>query len=38
MRGIVRTNQNGAILELSGKQLGLIANLDLSGLAITLRQ
>jgi hypothetical protein len=38
VRGIVLTNQNGAILELSGKQLGLIANLDLSGLAITLKQ
>jgi hypothetical protein len=37
VRGIVLTNQNGAILELSGKQLGLIANLDLSGLAITLK-
>jgi hypothetical protein len=38
VRGIVLTNQNGAILELSGKQVGLIANLDLSGLAITLKQ
>jgi hypothetical protein len=38
VRGIVLTNQNGAILELSGKQLGLIANLDLSGLAISLKQ
>jgi hypothetical protein len=38
VRGILLTNQNGAILELSGKQLGLIANLDLSGLAITLKQ
>ena len=38
VRGIVLTNPNGAILELSGKQLGLIANLDLSGLAITLKQ
>jgi hypothetical protein len=37
VRGIVLTNQNGAILELSGKQLGIIANLDLSGLAITLK-
>ena len=37
VRGIVLTNPNGAILELSGKQLGLIANLDLSGLAITLK-
>jgi hypothetical protein len=38
VRGILLTNQNGAVLELSGKQLGLIANLDLSGLAITLKQ
>jgi hypothetical protein len=37
VRGIVLTNQNGAILELSGKQLGLIANLDISKLAITLK-
>jgi hypothetical protein len=35
-RAIVLTNQKGAVLELSGKQVGLIANLDLSGLAITL--
>lgn len=38
VRGIVLTNQNGAILELSGKQLGVMANVDLSGLAITLKQ
>ncbi len=38
VRGIVLTNPNGAILELSGKQLGLMANVDLSGLAITLKQ
>jgi hypothetical protein len=35
-RAIVLTNQKGAILELSGKQVGLLANVDLSGLAITL--
>jgi hypothetical protein len=35
-RGIVLTNQKGAVLELSGTQFGLIANADLSGLAITL--
>jgi hypothetical protein len=34
---IVLTNQNGAILQLSGRQTGLIANADLSGLAISLR-
>ena len=37
VRGIVLTNQNGAVLELSGRQVGLMANADLSGLAITMR-
>ena len=36
-RGIVLTNQKGAVLELSGQQIGLLANVDLSGLAITMR-
>ena len=36
-RAIVLTNQKGAVLELSGQQFGLMANADLSGLAITLR-
>jgi hypothetical protein len=36
-RGIVLTNQKGAVLELSGHQVGLMANADLSGLAITMR-
>jgi hypothetical protein len=36
-RAIVLTNQKGAVLELSGLQVGLMANVDLSGLAITLR-
>jgi len=36
-RAIVLTNQKGAVLELSGSQTGLMANADLSGLAITLR-
>jgi hypothetical protein len=36
-RAIVLTNQKGAVLELSGEQVGLMANVDLSGLAITLR-
>lgn len=36
-RAIVLTNQKGAVLELSGEQVGLMANLDLSGLAITLK-
>jgi hypothetical protein len=34
---IVLTNQNGAILELSGTQTGLIVNFDLSGLALTVK-
>ncbi|MBN9598096.1 MAG: hypothetical protein J0G28_00305 [Afipia sp.] len=36
-RAIVLTNQKGAVLELSGRQTGLMANADLSGLAITMR-
>ncbi|MGY4364971.1 lipid-binding SYLF domain-containing protein [Bradyrhizobium sp. LB1.3] len=36
-RAIVLTNQKGAVLELSGTQVGLMANADLSGLAITMR-
>jgi hypothetical protein len=36
-RAIVLTNQKGAVLELSGHQVGLMANADLSGLAITLK-
>ena len=36
VRAQVLTNQNGAILELSGRQVGLMANADLSGLAITM--
>jgi hypothetical protein len=34
---IVLSNQKGAVLSLSGSQVGLIANLDLSGMAISLR-
>ena len=30
-RAIVLTNQKGAVLELSGRQVGLMANADLSG-------
>jgi hypothetical protein len=33
----VLTNQKGAVLELTGQQVGLMANADLSGLAITMR-
>jgi hypothetical protein len=36
-RAIVLTNQKGAVLELSGQQVGLMANIDLSGLAITMK-
>ena len=34
---IVLTNQNGAVLTLSGRQAGLIVAADLNGLAISLR-
>jgi hypothetical protein len=36
-RAILLRNEKGAVLELSGRQVGLIADLDLSGLAIALR-
>ena len=36
-RAIILRNEKGAVLELSGRQVGLIADLDLSGLAIGLR-
>jgi len=36
VRAIILTNQKGTVLELRGHQYGLIANADLSGLAITL--
>ena len=34
---IVLTNDKGAVLSLNGRQVGLIANADLSGMAISLR-
>jgi hypothetical protein len=34
---IVLTNQNGAVLTLSGRQAGLIVAADLNGLVITIR-
>ena len=34
---IVLSNEKGAVLSMNGSQIGLIANLDLSGLAISLR-
>lgn len=36
-RAIVLTNQKGAVLELSGRQRGLMVNVDLSGLALTIK-
>ena len=36
-RAIVLTNQKGAVLELQGRQVGLMANLDLSGLALSIK-
>jgi len=36
-RTIVLQNEKGAVLALSGRQIGLIANVDLSGLAIGLQ-
>jgi hypothetical protein len=33
----VLENEEGAVLSLNGRQVGLIANLDLSGMAISLR-
>jgi lipid-binding SYLF domain-containing protein len=34
---IVLSNEKGAVLSMSGRQIGLIANVDLSGLAIGMR-
>ena len=36
-RAIVLTNQKGAVLELQGREVGLMANLDLSGLALSIK-
>lgn len=36
-RAIVLSNQKGAVLEMTGHQFGLMANADLSGLAITMK-
>ncbi len=36
-RAIVMRNEKGAILQLSGKQTGLMLNADLSGMAVSLR-
>ena len=37
-QAIVLTNQNGAVLTLAGQQTGLMVNLDLSGLALSLKR
>jgi hypothetical protein len=36
-QAVILTNQKGAVLELSGSQTGLIVNLDLNGLALSLK-
>ena len=36
-QAIILTNQKGAVLGLSGRQTGLMVNLDLSGMALSLR-
>jgi len=36
-QAIVLTNQRGAVLQLSGTQTGLMVNLDVSGMALSLR-
>ena len=36
-QAIVLTNQKGAILNLAGEQTGLMVNLDLSGMGLTLK-
>lgn len=37
-QAIVLTNQKGAVLQVSGRQTGLMINLDLSGMALTLKR
>jgi hypothetical protein len=37
-QAIILTNQNGALLEVSGTQTGLMLNLDLSGMALSLKR
>ena len=37
VRAIVLTNNKGAVLQLTGHQVGLMANADLSGLAISMK-
>jgi hypothetical protein len=37
-QAIVLTNQKGAVLQVSGNQTGLMVNLDLSGMALSLKR
>jgi hypothetical protein len=37
-QAVVLTNRKGAVLELSGNQTGVMVNLDLSGMALTLKR
>lgn len=37
-QAIILTNQKGAVLQVSGNQTGLMVNLDLSGMALSLRR
>ena len=37
VRAIVLRNQKGAVLELTGRQIGLLVNVDLSGLALNIQ-
>lgn len=37
-QAIVLTNQKGAVLQVSGRQTGLMVNLDLSGMALSLKR
>ena len=36
-QAVILTNQRGAVMELSGNQTGLMVNLDLNGMAVSLR-
>lgn len=37
-QAVILTNQRGAVMELTGSQTGLIVNLDLNGMAVSLRR
>jgi hypothetical protein len=36
-QAVILTNQRGAVMELAGGQTGLMVNLDLNGMAVSLR-